>query len=297
MKTSIASSRHRLKKALTSVVQFELMPTDLASALRIRPEAFGVHPWQIAVSCSPILGIDKTIEVCCELAKHWPPEKIIPHIACRQLKNTAHCERILSRLHGANITSALFIGGDTKTHCWMPDALSTLKFLQEHKIRDNLLSIGVACYPEAHPTISDSILATDLLGKQKYADYMVSQLCFSGSVTASWLRSARDGGVTLPLFLGVPGIVDMTVLTRLAYKIGVGESLRFLRADQGKVHQLARGYSPETLLRDVLEQFETNFGDSDTEPLLAGLRVYTFGSLNLSIDWRRKLLDELEREC
>eukprot|EP00808_Paulinella_micropora_P002669 g613.t1 len=179
MKRGILASKRRLRQLLCAPVQFEIMPnpSDLHACLTTPLETFGTHPWQIAISCSPIQGIDKTVEVALELCKHIPANKVIPHVSCRLLKNHTHLEEVVGKLEGAGITSAFFIGGDVEHYLWMRDTVSTLTYMHNKQLGQSL-KIGVACYPEGYPGLRENLQWDVLLNKQRYADFMVSQLCF-----------------------------------------------------------------------------------------------------------------------
>jgi methylenetetrahydrofolate reductase (NADPH) len=88
---------------------------------------------------------------------------------------------------------------------------------QVHKDRGNSradLQVAVATFPNGHPD-SDSI-AQDiqaLLAKQNAgADYAITQLFFFASDYVSFVKLAREAGVTIPI---LPGIMPVTSMQRL----------------------------------------------------------------------------------
>ena len=88
---------------------------------------------------------------------------------------------------------------------------------QVHKDRGNSradLQVAVATFPNGHPD-SDSI-AQDiqaLLAKQNAgADYAITQLFFFTSDYVSFVKLAREAGVTIPI---LPGIMPVTSMQRL----------------------------------------------------------------------------------
>ena len=88
---------------------------------------------------------------------------------------------------------------------------------QVHKARGNSradLQVAVATFPNGHPD-SDSI-AQDiqaLLAKQNAgADYAITQLFFFASDYVSFVKLAREAGVTIPI---LPGIMPVTSMQRL----------------------------------------------------------------------------------
>ena len=60
----------------------------------------------------------------------------------------------------------------------------------------------------------------------------------------------RARGTTLPIWVGMPGIVDNAKLLRVSMKIGLGESARFLRAHRAWLRRLVtRTFTPDPLMR------------------------------------------------
>ena len=72
-------------------------------------------------------------------------------------------------------------------------------------------------------------------------------------------------------------------------RIGLGESVRFLRAQRGLVRRFLspRLYTPT----ELLEQLSPTFADPAAK--LGGIHVYTFNELKQTETWRRQLVDRL----
>jgi methylenetetrahydrofolate reductase (NADPH) len=142
--------------------------------------------------------------------------------------------------------------------------------------------IGVPVYPEGHSFIDEAILHQALREKAAFATYAVTQMCFDGSVIATWLAGLRGRGVVLPVSLGIPGVVDPRKLARISVKIGVGESSRFARTNARAVWRLLRpgGYKPNKLLRDLATLLP---GDSG----VAGIHLFTFNEVAATYGWVR----------
>lgn len=78
------------------------------------------------------------------------------------------------------------------------------------------------------------------------ATYVVSQMCFDAQAVLAWAGRAYRARVSLPLQVGIPAVVARRKLVRVAERIGVGGSVRFLGKHQhGLVRLLVpRGYRP-----------------------------------------------------
>jgi methylenetetrahydrofolate reductase (NADPH) len=80
---------------------------------------------------------------------------------------------------------------------------------------------------------------------------------------------------------GVPGAVGAGKLLRVSMKIGIGESIRFVRGHRAVAGRLLRpgGYRPENLVRKL----GLRCGDGRCD--LAGLHFYTFNHVEATARW------------
>src|SRR4029077_21093636 len=107
--------------------------------------------------------------------------------------------------------------------------------------------------PESHPFMSDDTAIQVMFDKEPFATYIVSQLCLDAGVIAWWIGAVRARGVRLPIHIGIPGPIPSTRLLRIATRIGVGESTRFVRGHGGLLTRLfLRGrYGPGSLTEQL----------------------------------------------
>ena len=96
----------------------------------------------------------------------------------------------------------------------------------------------------------------------------------------------RDQGITLPLHLGVPGVVDPIKLIRIGSRIGVGQSLRFVAKNKRLAANFIRpgGFDPTELVRDL------DSAVSDPRVNIAGLHIFTFNQVGETEEWRQALM-------
>ena len=134
-------------------------------------------------------------------------------------------------------------------------------------------TVGVTAYPEGHPHIDDSTLLDALRRKNGGADYMVTQLCFDPGVVVDWLAGVREAGVSLPVYVGVPGFVDRRRLLELSVRVGVGASVSFIRKQRGIRRFARRGSSVAAELLEAIGPFVGR------EPGIAGVHFFTFNRL------------------
>ena len=236
----------------------------------------------VTVTCSPRFGLERTLEHSARAAAAG--YRVIPHLAARQVADEGALRAFVGRLDELGITDLYVIGGDADEPAGpyreAGDLLEALSGFPH-----GITSIGVACYPEGHPKISDAALAEALRRKQPYADYMVSQLCFDPEVLLGWLRATRSAGITLPLHLGLASPLKTRKLLELSLKIGVGSSLRYLTKQHGMVGNLLVGnsYRPEEFLRGLGEALLSE------ELAITAVHLFSFNQLDVTVDWQRRV--------
>lgn len=236
------------------------------------------HNSIVTVTASPSRGISGTIEICEQIAAQGMSP--IPHLAARQISDTAELREALDRIDDAGIEEVFVVGGDAGDPAGpFTDGLSLLRAMAD--LGRLPARIGVPSYPEGHPLIDESTLWSALQEKQAYAHYTVTQMCFDADVVSRFAVAARDRGITLPIVAGVPGVVDATKLLKIGLRIGVGESIRFARGNRSVTGRLlSRGRSrPDSLLRDLGAQVQQGRCE------LAGLHIYTFNRVAATAQW------------
>ncbi len=147
--------------------------------------------------------------------------------------------------------------------------------------------VGITGYPESHPTIDDDVTVQSMWDKRRYATHIVSNMTFDAEHLGTWAERIRRRGVTLPLLVGVPGPVERTKLLGMATKIGVGESLRFLRKQKSVFARIAApGFSTD--------RFVSRVAALSANPALGieGLHVFTFNQVEVVEAWRQRMLEE-----
>jgi methylenetetrahydrofolate reductase (NADPH) len=240
----------------------------------------------VAITCSPDKGIPATLDLTRRLRDRG--FTLIPHIAARMVADEAHLRDILGQLDELGVHRIFVVGGDAEQPAGQFD--SSLQLLELMSTIDHGIDVvGICAYPEGHPLIDDLILLRFLQEKQPFAAYMVTQMCFDPEAIVGWLRGIRADGVGLPVHLGVPGVAERTKLLRIALKIGVGQSARFLKSNLGLVGRMMApgGYSPDELLLALAPYF-------DTPPYnIEGVHFFTFNQIESTERWRAEMLARL----
>lgn len=228
------------------------------------------RPLTLTVTCSPRTGMDAAVDVACRLRALG--HTVVLHMAARMVQGARHLDDLLERMAEGGIADVFLVAGDAPEPIGeYGSALDLIAELRAHALAPR--SIGVAGYPEGHPLIDSRRLAEALLQKAPFADYLVSQMCFDVDALRRWLLATRAAGVELPLFVGLPGVVDRRRLLEISMRIGVGASVRFVRKQRGLRRLFgASGAAAERLATAVAPMVGRELG-------VAGLHLFTFNRL------------------
>ena len=241
---------------------------------------------RLSVTCSPAKGVDTTVALSASLCREG--FTVVPHISARLVNDHPHLDAICRRLTDIGVHEVFVIGGDLKQPAGrFSSAHSLLAAMVD--LGHSFDEVGVAAYPEGHPSLSDEALWRHLRAKQPLATYMVTQMCFDAGTILAWIDRAHRNGIVLPVVIGLPGVVQRRKLLSLSLKIGVGDSTRFIAKHTDLTARLMGSgrYSPESLVRKLAL-------DVDRRRLpLGGLHIYTFNQIDGTARWRTQMLSSL----
>ncbi|HWL91169.1 MAG TPA: methylenetetrahydrofolate reductase [Actinomycetota bacterium] len=236
------------------------------------------------VTASPSHGIEATISLCEALIARGHPAT--PHLAAHMIRDRAHLAELLDRCVSAGIRDVFVVGGDAKDRGEIHDGLALLRMMEE--LGHGVDAVGFAGYPEGHPSIPEEVLLSSLKEKQRHASYLTTQMSFDADAIASWIARIRSAGVTLPVHLGLAGPVDVRRLLRVAARIGVGGSLRYLRKNRQLLRLLFGGsFTPQRLLRSLGPTI------ADPEAHVRALHLFTFNQVEATVAWQRRIVGEM----
>jgi methylenetetrahydrofolate reductase (NADPH) len=277
--------RNKDREAIRRLLQharYEVLPTATIEA-----KVLGTVPTDIpiTITASPSMGLERTVEMAESLTSQG--YDVVPHLAARMVSGRAELTELVERLTAAGVTNVFVPGGDAQTVGDYPDALTMLEDLTA--MGSPFKDVGVAGYPESHPTINDDLTIQSMWDKRKHATYVVSNLTFDPGVVKDWVHRMRLRGINLPLLLGLPGPVDRTKLLGMATKIGVGDSTRFLSKQKGLMTRLVApgGFTGESFLTKCAPSV------GEPEARVDGLHVYTFNQVTETEAWRQDWLRRL----
>ena len=285
--TATFSSREEQETLLHSVREayMEIFPTG---SIESKLDVLEPHSY-VAVTCSPTRGVDATLDMVERLSQRG--FRLVPHIAAKMVRDRSHLGEILKRLGDLPVTSIFVPGGDAEKPVGeFSRALDLLRAISEydHKFTE----VGVAAHPEGHPSVTQDELTAQLMQKQEFANYLVTQMCFDVDALAVWFRDIRGKGIPLPAWIGLPGVSDRGTLIKTSLRIGVGDSIRYLK-NRGKIAaELLKSpsYRPDELLLDLAPYVVDPFFN------IAGHHIYCFNQVERTERWRHEFLDKFAIE-
>jgi methylenetetrahydrofolate reductase (NADPH) len=283
----------RVKKELTETERRALVETVRKSYMEIFPTASieskldVLEPGSyIAVTCSPTKGVEETLAMSARLAAKG--FKVVPHIAARMVRDKAHLRDIIKRLDDSPIVSLFVPGGDADKPAGDYDkALDLLRDIAD--IDHKFIEIGIGGHPEGHPVASDAELMDQLVKKSEYANYIVTQMCFDAGKIKNWLQEIRSKGIDPEVWLGLPGAADRNSLIKTSLRIGVGDSVRYLKKQARNTARLmaAKEYRPDNLLLELAPAIAA------PDLKIAGHHIFCFNLVERAEAWRHDFIESL----
>lgn len=240
----------------------------------------------VSVICSPVKGITATLELSARLIDRG--HYVVPHFAARLVEGPGHTAKLATWVKQHEVKEVLIIGGDSEKPNHYVEALA---FMRDFLDNDSgVQTIGFAAYPDGHaliatPKLHEALHAKQVLLASAGIEGVAStQMCFDAGKIRSWLRSEREAGFTMPVNLGVPGVVDRTKLMSMGMRLGVGASMRYLSKNRDSITQIFApgGYDPTKLIADLAP---------DAGRLgIVGIHSFTFNSIADTAKWQRAIL-------
>jgi len=266
--------RRRLIRNMT----FEVVPLkNLDDAVATLPSGA-----EVSVTCSPTKGIEETQRRTEDLVALG--HRTIPHLSARQVRDRAHAVELADWCRSLGLRTVFVVGGDAET---AGAYRGGLEFLRDFLVADHGLdTVGVPAYPDGHAFLTPQVVRSALHDKQELfaasgvAGYCSTQMCFDPETIAKWLRTERELGLTMPVHLGVPGVVEKTKLLSMGARLGIGDSLKYLRKNAGAVVKMMTSISYDP--NDLLVPLSEDLLSLD----VAGLHVFTFNQVAATDAWR-----------
>jgi methylenetetrahydrofolate reductase (NADPH) len=183
----------------------------------------------------------ESLEIVTRLQQEYGLETMA-HLTCIG-STTNEITRFLNNMTAAGVDNVLALRGDLPQN--ETDDAAPSSPLQHASdlvslIRASFpaLGIGVAGYPEVHPEAETP--QTDLsflkLKLDSGADFAITQLFFDNSLYHTFVKRAREAGITKPIIPGILPVISLKVIRRIVSLCGASIPAEFLaeleKADQ-----------------------------------------------------------------
>jgi methylenetetrahydrofolate reductase (NADPH) len=256
--------------------RYEILPLD-----GVEEQVLAAVPRDVTltVTASPTRGLEPTLELAESLTRHG--YAVVPHLSARLVAGRGELGEIVARLRAIDVRDVFVVAGDAEEpRGSFHGALDLLEALDA--LGRPFPVVGITGYPESHPFIDDEATIAAMFAKARHATYIVSQVCFDPRVTVQWIENVWARGTRLPIHVGIPGVVSRAKLLRVSTRIGIGDSLRFLRKNGSFAGRFLRGFSPDPLVDGL--------GPALGSAKVAGFHVFTFNDVEDTEAWRQRRL-------
>lgn len=244
----------------------------------------------VSVTCSPAKGQQATLDLTARLADLG--HMAVPHFSARLCPDEAEVRRLAEFCSSHAIQEVFLVAGDPEQPAGKYDGV--VAFLRDFLACDHgLRRIGITAYPDGHAFIPQPVVHEALHTKQALlkeagvAGFASTQMCFDVNKWKSWATAERAAGFDLPLHIGVPGVIDRAKLFTMGMRLGVGNSMRFVKKNGGVLGRLFKpgGYDPNKLIVPLAKQAD--------ELHLEGLHLFTFNNVQATAEWQQRMLAKL----
>jgi 5,10-methylenetetrahydrofolate reductase len=210
----------------------------------------------------------------------------VPHLAARSFTGGTQLEAYLQRLQvTGNLEEVFLIAGDTSRPAG--EFHSSLQILQTRLLEKyGIRRVGIAGYPEGHPSIDDSALLDALTQKHVLSQvtgiqmYIVTQFCLDPERIFEWERLLQRTEITLPVHVGLPGVTTLKKLIKFAKICGIGASGRMLMRHARSVAKLATIATPDSLITAIAKHRRV-----DSRCQIQRIHFYPFSGLMHTTNW------------
>lgn len=232
---------------------------------------------EIYLSTLPHVSLDQQINAA-KLVRAAGLEPVL-HIAARFFLKSSDLSAYIERaVREANVNRLLLIGGDLDR----PRG----EFSSSHDILESgilgelgIKQIGVAGYPDGHPSIDSENLTRELDKKLTKAAaigisaQVVTQFCFNAKPINSWIADFRQQWPETTIKIGLVGPTGVKALMKYALRCGVISPLNSIGLKMALAARFVRTVSPEKILYDIDEASNIS------------AHFYSFGGLERTVHW------------
>jgi methylenetetrahydrofolate reductase (NADPH) len=275
------------QRSLITDARFEVVPMkNLEGQLEHIPAGASV-----SVTCSPAKGQQATLDLTRRIAGLG--HVAVPHFSARLTEDAVAVKQLAQFCRENDLKEIFLVAGDAPEPVGAYDGV--VAFLRDFLDTDHgVTRIGITAYPDGHALIDRAIVHEALHAKQALlkeagvAGFASTQMCFDLATWKQWAIGERAAGFELPLHIGVPGVIDRTKLLTMGMRLGIGNSMRFVKKQGGVLGKLFRpgGYDPNKLITPLSKLAD--------ELNIEGIHLFTFNNVLATAQWQQKMLAKLD---
>lgn len=274
------------QRSLIADARYEVIPMkNLEGQLEHIPAGASV-----SVTCSPAKGQQATLDLTERITALG--HMAVPHFSARLTQDATAVKELGKFCRDTGLQEVFLVAGDAPEP--VGDYDGVVAFLRDFLDTDHgLTRIGITAYPDGHALIDQKIVHEALHAKQALlkeagvAGFASTQMCFDLTTWKNWATTERAAGFDLPLHIGVPGVIDRTKLFTMGMRLGIGNSMRFVKKQGGVLGKLFKpgGYDPNKLITPLSKQAD--------ELNIEGIHLFTFNNVQATAEWQQKMLAKL----
>lgn len=238
----------------------------------------------VFLSTLPHVSLDRQIETARIVADNGLDPVL--HIAARYYATRTELVGYLARANReAGAARVLVIGGDLdRPRGEFDSALDLIRsgLLADYGVR----RVGIAAYPEGHPTLAGATLAAALEDKlAALADLgheaeIVTQFCFDPGPVLAWLKDFRARQPAVDVRIGMAGPTSAKTLARYALRCGVNTPFQGIGRKLTMASQLLRTVTPD----GIVGALDRELGSMDGTGGISA-HFFSFGGIEETAAW------------
>ena len=220
--------------------------------------------------------------------------RVMPHFPARIVGNVKILESWVERYVGeANVSEALLLAGSPTTpHGDLSDSMQLLRtgLFEKYQFK----RLHVAGHPEGNkdidPNGSGEKVREALAWKQAYADQcdaqmaIVTQFAFDAHAVVDWADMLLEGGIRMPVHIGLAGPTKLQTLIKFAITCGVGPSLKVLQKRALDLTKLLTPFEPTEILQDLSGLLSEGRAEN-----VQGIHFFPLGGISSTAQWLGQL--------
>ena len=215
---------------------------------------------------------------------------VMPHFPARIIANKAALEDWIARYRGeAGVEQALLLAGGVDRAVGVFE--SSMQLLETGLFdRAGFTRLHVAGHPEGNRDIDPGggtrNVDSALHWKREFSERtdarmaIATQFCFEAEPIVVWANRLREGGIDLPIHIGIAGPAKLQTLIKFGIACGVGTSLKVLQRRAGDVSKLLLPYEPTTVV-SALAEHKARHPDFN----ITNVHFFPLGGIRTCVEW------------